>query len=323
MKVHPVFLSPALLWTALALGASGLQAQEPPPRPWLGAMLDLRYTAAPRPGEDAFHLIVDAVHDGGPAEAGGLLPGDQIVAVDGDRVTYGTWMRSYGRLQPGDPLNLRVRRRDGRFHDLVLVAQNRPDSLARGSAVETIATARSRFFRSVDSLLVVVTSNIAAGGSSQTLRVRVRRPGDEPGSLDSLQVLQEGLRERLRSIEGPSSAPRLLRATEHVALPQVMAPWVTGDAYIFGGAQVRTVDGSLAAFFGTGEGALVTNVLSSSPAAQAGFLPGDVIAAVGNRAIPSAEYLREVLAVVPTPFRVTVIRQGNSVVLRFPEPDSP
>ncbi|NNM35280.1 MAG: PDZ domain-containing protein [Gemmatimonadetes bacterium] len=310
----------ALLVGLLTVGAQGVAGQEPPPvRPWLGARLDLQYTAAPRPGQEAFHLIVHEVHGGGPAQAGGMRPGDHIIAVDGSRVTYGAWMRSYSQLRPGDQLNVQVRRGDGELHDLVVVAQARPDSLGRGTVAETVAIARSRFFLTVDSLLVVVTDNLSSGGASQTVRVRIE--GTRGPAPDSLLRLEEALRTRLRSARGLPSAPRLLRATEEAAaLPQVMAPWIAGDTYIFGGAQARTVDERIAALLGsTGSGALITTVLPGSPAAEAGFRPGDMIRAVGSRAIPSAESLRQVLSVVRTPFRVTVVRQGESVVLRFPE----
>ena len=310
----------ASLACSLTVAVPGAAAQEPPVRPWLGAKLDIQYTAAPMPGHDAFHLVVHEVHEGGPAQIGGMLPGDEIVSVHGQPVTYGAWMRSYGQLQPGDQLNVQVRRRGGEFHDLILVAQARPDSLGRGTVVETVATARARFFLTVDSLLVVVTNNLSSGGSSQTFRVRV---GGVPDAMpDSLIRLQEALQDRLRAA-GRSAAPpgaRLYRATEDVALPQVMAPRIAGDAFILGGAQARTVDESMAVVLGgTSSGALITTVLPGSPAAEAGFRPGDVIRAIESRAIPSAEYLRQVLSVVRTPFRVTVVRQGKSVVLRFPE----
>ena len=303
----------------LAVGASRAAGQEPLVRPWLGARLDIQYTAAPRPGQEAFHLVVHEVHQGGPAEASGMRPGDRIVSVNGTGVTYGGWMRSYARLQPGDQLSVQVRRPGGELRDLVLVAQARPDSLGRGTVVETVASARARFFLTVDSLLVIVTNNLSSTGSSQTVTVRV---GNTRGPApDSLLRLEEALRTRLRSVEDLPAAPRLLRATEDVtAAPQVMAPWIAGDAFIFGGAQARTVDERVAARLGgNGSGALIMTVLPGSPAAEAGFRPGDMIQAVGNRAIPSAEYLRQVLSVVQTPFRVTVVRQGESVVLRFPE----
>lgn len=303
----------------LTVGVQDVAGQEAPVRPWLGARLDLQYTAAPRPGQEAFHLVVHEVHEGGPAEAGGMRPGDRIVAVDGVQVTYGAWMRSYGQLRPGDRLNVQVRRPGGEVRDLVVVAQARPDSLGRGTVVETVATARARFFLTVDSLLVVVTNNLSAAGASQTVRVRVE--GARGPAPDSLLRLEEALRTRLRSAGELPPGPRLLRATEDAAtVPQVMAPWIAGDAFIFGGAQARTVDERIAALLGgNGPGALITTVLPGSPAAEAGFRPGDMIRAVESRAIPSAEYLRQVLSVVRTPFRVTVVRQGQPVVLRFPE----
>ncbi|HEX3764642.1 MAG TPA: PDZ domain-containing protein [Kofleriaceae bacterium] len=55
---------------------------------------------------------VTGVHDGSPAHAAGLSPGDEIIALDGFRVTAEAELRSLtGALRPGDRVELAVFRR--------------------------------------------------------------------------------------------------------------------------------------------------------------------------------------------------------------------
>ena len=66
--------------------------------------------------------VVSKVHPNGPAETGGILPGDQIVVVD-DRPTKG---RTFGdivmqlRGPPNSQLNLKIERSNGRIIWVVL-----------------------------------------------------------------------------------------------------------------------------------------------------------------------------------------------------------
>lgn len=65
-------------------------------------------------------------------------------------------------------------------------------------------------------------------------------------------------------------------------------------------------------------GVLAISILPNSPAAAAGFQPGDVIQKMGDREVLTTENVQEIVQVSPigTPLSVEVNRQGKTVVLR-------
>jgi len=85
---------------------------EPPLRPGLGAQIKV----GSHPPE------ITVVPDASPAQAGGLAPGDQLVAVDGFRATADNLAGLVGRLRPGEQVPIHVFRRD-QLHRLSLTAR--------------------------------------------------------------------------------------------------------------------------------------------------------------------------------------------------------
>jgi predicted metalloprotease with PDZ domain len=83
------------------------------PQPWVGMRL--------RPGE----TTVMHVLDDGPALAAGLSPGDQIVAIDGLRLTGPQWSRRVDALVPGRPVPVHYFRGDELF-STTLVPRSAP-----------------------------------------------------------------------------------------------------------------------------------------------------------------------------------------------------
>jgi predicted metalloprotease with PDZ domain len=71
-------------------------------RPWLG--LKLR--------ADSGQARITYVQDGGPAQLAGLSPGDELVAIDGRRVTPDTYAACVARLVPEQPVLLHIFRDD-------------------------------------------------------------------------------------------------------------------------------------------------------------------------------------------------------------------
>jgi predicted metalloprotease with PDZ domain len=77
-------------------------SREDRPRPWLG--LKVR--------GDGVRLRVAHVQDGGPAQQAGVIAGDEVVAVDGRRVTADTWEARLERIPVDGPARLLVFRDD-------------------------------------------------------------------------------------------------------------------------------------------------------------------------------------------------------------------
>lgn len=90
-------------------------SREDRPRPWLG--LKLR-------GEGV-RLRVAQVQDGSPAQQAGVIPGDEVVAVDGRRVTADTWEARLERIPVDRPVRLLVFR-DEEALDLAVAAVPAP-----------------------------------------------------------------------------------------------------------------------------------------------------------------------------------------------------
>jgi len=70
---------------------------------------------------------------------------------------------------------------------------------------------------------------------------------------------------------------------------------------------------------GTDEGALVQDVVSASPAEQAGLEAGDVIVEIDGKRIESAQKARERLTKSDGPIRLRVVRQGHGMYVMLPK----
>jgi S1-C subfamily serine protease len=87
-----------------------------PPRPWLGLFAM----------ENDDQVVIGAVADGGPADRGGLRPGDRVISVDGDEVPdlAGLWRRIWSAGTAGARLRMTISRDDELLH-LSLVSVDR------------------------------------------------------------------------------------------------------------------------------------------------------------------------------------------------------
>jgi len=72
------------------------------PAVWLGAVLGSRGSAP----------VFSAIHNGGPAELAGISPGDELVALDGLRISLAGCEARTRRYRPGDKSNVTVFRGD-------------------------------------------------------------------------------------------------------------------------------------------------------------------------------------------------------------------
>lgn len=266
---------PSLVATLAATWAAGVAAQESPfgqTGGWIGVRLDVVGGSA----------VVTAVYRSGPADRGGVRPGDVVVAVDGAPVSDGGLARAVSGLAPGRTLRLTVVR-DGAEHLLTVSATRRPAAIDAGLAADRFAQAQSRLFRTMDSLLRVLSTGEAEFGGGGG-------PAAEPS-------------------DGVPAAAAAFRA---------ISPRASRSPFVLGGARARDLTAELARYFDVGAGVLVTDVLASTPAASAGFQPGDVIVSVAGRELQTLTELRAALRNAPIPHDLTVVRRGARVVVRYP-----
>ncbi|NNK63818.1 MAG: PDZ domain-containing protein [Gemmatimonadetes bacterium] len=114
--------------------------------------------------------IVD-VFRGGPADRAGLRPGDEVVRLNGSVVSPQAFERVARRLQPGDPVSLRVRRDDGEL-DVALHAAARPRSevLVPVQLQRALDSTRQVFVRRLDSAREQITATITLEAPTFELR---------------------------------------------------------------------------------------------------------------------------------------------------------
>jgi len=114
------------------------------------------------------------------------------------------------------------------------------------------------------------------------------------------------------------SGPNRMYGTARVSVlaPQLLAGSVT---VVLGGAVVRDLTPELGRYFGVASGVLVTDVVDArTPAAQAGFRPGDIIVSVEDRRVESLPAFRRVLAEEHPPIEITVVRRQTALKLAYP-----
>lgn len=266
---------PSLVGALAATCAAGVAAQESEfaqTRGWIGVRFDV---AGPS-------VVVSDVYRSGPADRGGVRPGDVVVAVDGASVSGGGLARAVSGLAPGQMLRLTVVR-DGAEHRLAVAATRRPASIDAALAAARFVQAQSRLFRTMDSLLRVLSTGEAELGGG-----------------------------------GGPTAERSGVATRAVTGFRVMPPRASRSPFVLGGARARNLSAELGRYFGVGAGILVTDVLATTPAALAGFQPGDVIVSLAGRELQTLTELRAALRNSPVPYDLTVVRRGSRVVVRYP-----
>lgn len=302
--------------------------------------------------EDSVVLIVADVYPDGPAAVGGVLPGDRVLAVDGvEFAGWGRWVRLTAGIAPGRALRMRLLGRDGGVREATVVA-GEPPSRTLGfapsglpydqRAQDEFAAIQLRLLRTMDSLLRVAASpagdlrrarsrtrsfDLLAGGrrGDSAVQAVVRQAQDELRSppepvrigADGYATPPDGYATPPDGGGGPVLGP-VVRSEASWQL-RLMTPALLDNPFVFGGARARNLSGELARYFDGAHGVLLTAVFPRTPAAAAGFQPGDVIVAVGGQETPALTTLRTVLAGTGPPYEVTVVRQGQRATVWYPE----
>lgn len=346
-------------------------------RAWIGIRFSLEAHVAPA-GGGSYSLTVRDVYGNGPADRVGILPGDRLVAIDGNVLkTYEAWLSSTSDLGPGQTLQVRVLR-DSDEREVTVTAGLRP-AYFTADPLHRLEWERARF----DSLFDLFFEVVPRGEHWREYRLPEMRPPQEwlgpdpampdvtpgdpgpaaggdipvspesphrraparsgrgaaaagediPGARGELRRMEEGEVERgggahsLRTRSDPETPPvvggggpgryRFHRASANPV--SVLTPRLLGTTVVLGGAVVRDLATGLGRYFGVEAGVLVTDVIEAgTPAAQAGFLPGDIIVSVEGREIGNLAEFRRVLADQHPPIEIAVIRRKKSLLLGYP-----
>lgn len=264
---------------------------------WIGIRFNEETREAPGPGEVSYALVVRDVYGNGPADRVGIRAGDWFVAVDGNPLSaYEAWLRSTSDLGPGQTLTVRLVRDSGE-REVAVVAGRRPRSILPHPMYSLeMAMVRARF----DSLF-----DLFLGAAPKA----ERWPGFNPhGESEALPPASRGGDGDLHGMYGTSVH----------ALPAPTRQLLAGTV-VLGGAVVRDLTAALGRYFGVDAGVLVTDVVdATTPAAQAGFRPGDIVVSVEGRQVANLLAFRRILAEEDPPIEITVVRRGRPLNLAYP-----
>jgi len=292
---------------------------------WLGVRLDASMTVLPTADSAHFEIVITDVYRSGPADLGGVIPGDRVVAVNGGRLsTWEAWFNAVSNLGAGQTLHLTVRR-GGDEQDVSIVAGTRPTTLQPVIAMERFVDAQARMSRHIDSLFQVVVDwgDVAdvVLSAEQRLWEATRAMIAEARVEVDAGAAERRLRDPMEPPDAGGGGGPGVRRVEVVesTRPPLLAPFILSTPVVFGGAFVRDLtDDWGQQYFGVESGVLVTNVLDLSPAAGAGLRAGDVITAVGSEAAATVMQLRVLLTQAAFPVELTVVRQGDRLSIAYP-----
>lgn len=138
MKVRSLLLPGAgwalILGGALSAGLPGtVRAQDSlrvgEPALWIGVKTDTARVFVPATGEATLVIRVTGIQQGGPADLGGVLLGDVLVALNGrELVSYDVWLNALAVLGPSQPAHLKLNRAGMELETTVIVADRIPPS---------------------------------------------------------------------------------------------------------------------------------------------------------------------------------------------------
>ncbi len=330
MVTGPRAIATILVRTAWGMAAVGaamagtprfLDAMQDPSRPagWLGVSVNQQVKCVWETSEDwkACDLVmqVQGVKQGSPAQTGGIRPGDQIVAVNGEAVTYASASRLFGQIRPGTPVSIDVMRGGERYF-VHVVPSERPEDSSSGvwvrapariregsSGPEAFVVTLTRFepregggafaltIRDAEDHVVVEPAALSVIGGQLRLvpldesafedlpDLRIELVGDLRGIEDSLYRRATSAFQVMDAIRQRVSSEEFrgrLARVARVGLEETRL--VTRVVRSFGGAEFETAPASLASAVDAGrEGLLVLRVAAGTPAARMGLRPGDVL----------------------------------------------
>lgn len=345
----------AASWAAatVLMWALPLPAQEAG-RGWLGIRVQERYECVWETQEDWKHcklvLSVREMQEDGPGASSGLHVDDQLVAIDGQDITFQNWTRLVTSIRSGRPVSVDVVRGGNRYvlRAIPTPRPANPDSIRMlGRATVTVRETGPRVF--------VFMLTQPAGTDRGAVAITIRETEDRGVSVEpsavrvidgQLRVLPLGDRTypdlpdvrgeilgQLRQVtelsyQGATSA---LEAFDRVRARLPSSEFRRSIARI---AQVEFDEGDLAIrffrSFGGAEfepvrryagrdGLLVLRIVPRTAAARVGLVPGDLVYRAGEIKLQEVQDLVEATSAGgPVPIRVYWIRGGREMSQFWP-----
>lgn len=137
-----------------------VEAQRAGSGAWIGIRVDQHYQcgwqASAEWNDCDLVLEVVGVQDDGPADRGGLRPGDRLVAINGQDLTFETWNPLRTSLRPGTPVSIDVMRDEARYFVRVTPIERGP-RVESGRWVAGPRAPRVRFTSSPQVLVLTLT----------------------------------------------------------------------------------------------------------------------------------------------------------------------
>ena len=332
--------------------ADARAATQDPERPngWLGVRVRQNYecewNGTEQPAICDLVIDITEVQDGGPAHRGGLRPGDRMVAINGQDLTYLTWEPLRESIRAGTPVSIDVRRDTTRYFVRVTPSVRSP-SVEQGEWVRL--GPRMRVRRSEPRVFVVTLTELdrREGGGAFVLTVRDTEDDVEvePAALrvqgGQLQLvsLSEEIPNLRREIAGTlrgitnSSYERAANAVQIIDQIRARLP---SDAEFrerlsriaqigydemrladtfrgsWAGAQFTPARRELAsAVDAAREGLLVVRVIDSTPAAFLGLREGDIVYAADDMPVREVNDLVRIIDRAVGPVEIRWSRKGT------------
>jgi hypothetical protein len=340
MKFRVTWL-PLLAAAALAVPGTVWAQEDDEPRPgMIGVMFDAD------DDEDGVRIV--EVRRGSPADRAGLQEGDIVIRLNG-RDADEAFEELPDRLQAGDSVRMRIRRRDGGERDVVVVAVPRPATrfgmlrpgrgepliIVNGDSIRVPLEAITMHIDSLHTRLLHLDSgrvrvqmdslvHLFRDSANVFIRrmpnveVHIAGPELEAMRLEALEGLEEldleGLEQELLELNGETFNldTELLELGGH-ALEAGRPFFMELGRRAAAGAELAEMNEGLSRYFGNvRSGALVIDVAGDTPAARAGLEPGDVIVRAAGRDVNDPEDVRRALMRAENGrVALEVLRQGR------------
>ena len=300
-------------------------------RGWIGIRTDTARLAAP--GEGILVILVTGIHQGGPADEGGVLPGDLLVELDGrELVSYEMWHRSVAEMVPGQRLQVTLNRAGSDIETTVVVADEAPASfrvsLLRPPEFEDSWSSLREQIETLVETLPDTIGTLEWTSPQSRLRGTVRVDSNSV-SLTLRDTSDDISRQRSDGAAPPAEAEESGVIIRRFGNDTRLGPDFVGrfrydarldpvGSVVLGGAWVRTLSSALGKYFGESSGVLIVDVITGSPARRAGFRPGDVIVAVDGQEVTSFAQFRSGLTLADLPVSLTVVRHRERIELTYP-----